>query len=798
MLLNKNKNNKDKKKSKQTGPNIKIITNRPKSDEPVSNLKSFMTKKFYIKDVLYPLPGMRNEKKAFAFFGAYFLALLLFIPIMIAYGGYMAYYGDFNAQQIPFTFHLNEFLKTYGSLSGFDLKTDIGTDLIGSYSFYDMFSPFFLLTYIFPPKIAIYVIPWVLSLKYAVASLGAYLFIKRFVNTPSLALIGAFLYAFSGFQSYNIFFNHFHDVTAFFPFMLIALEELIQNGKKGFFAAMVGIMAVTNYFFFFGQVTFLILYFAVRWLTKQYKIDFKKFLHLALESIVGIMLAAAVLLPSYLFLSENYRISEYMFGKDYITFDENSMLFWRIIQGFFMIGDNPAWINLFDQSDGDYAWSSIGAYLPLFSCVGVLAFILNKKYNWASLLTIICVIMSLIPILNSAFYAFTDEYYARWWYMPLLIASMMTASALEQKLKLKNSFIIVFSALALFLLLTFIPIEENGATKWFGFAYNFWFFFLEWAITAGFLVLAVIAVKKYFSGKWTERALIFLTVSACFASTGVMLYNGAIRGGDYPSVFKEDMKAEYTSIPEHKNGEPFYRIEFANVGNYSMFWGYSNINSFQSSVPGGTFEFIQAVKGDKRGVNSSYPIDLYAIRGILSTKYYVVCLDTAEKLLLQLDTDNPLNEKIPGFAYLDTENGYQIFVNDFYVPMGFAYDYYTSAETIDEKTLDVKSRILTKAMVINEEQAEKYSDIIKPLPPGNIPYMKDQYLDACVELEEEACHSFSYDNKGFKASIKLEESKLVFFSIPHMKGFTATVNGKPVDIEKVNYGLMAVRGEKGD
>ena len=33
----------------------------------------------------------------------------------------------------------------------------------------------------------------------------------------------------------------------------------------------------------------------------------------------------------------------------------------------------------------------------------------------------------------------------------------------------------------------------------------------------------------------------------------------------------------------------------------------------------------------------------------------------------------------------------------------------------------------------------------------------------------------------------------MFFSIPYSEGFTAEVNGEPVDIEKVDFGLMAVR-----
>ena len=39
---------------------------------------------------------------------------------------------------------------------------------------------------------------------------------------------------------------------------------------------------------------------------------------------------------------------------------------------------------------------------------------------------------------------------------------------------------------------------------------------------------------------------------------------------------------------------------------------------------------------------------------------------------------------------------------------------------------------------------------------------------------------------------------MVFFSIPYDKGWSATVNGKAVDIEKVNVGFMAVPVGEGE
>ena len=88
--------------------------------------------------------------------------------------------------------------------------------------------------------------PVLLAVKHGVATLTAYAFIRRFVDNTSACFIGGLLYAFSGFQTYNVFFNHFHDATAFFPLMLLGFELLVQKNKKGPFAVAVAICATIS------------------------------------------------------------------------------------------------------------------------------------------------------------------------------------------------------------------------------------------------------------------------------------------------------------------------------------------------------------------------------------------------------------------------------------------------------------------------------------------------------------------------------------------------------------------------
>lgn len=340
-----------------------------------------------MKSVTLRRPVLRDEMRRYllAFLLGFGSLLLVILPIIIADGGYYIYYGDYNSQQIPFYNLANDAVRS-GSF-GWNWYTDLGVNFIGSYAFYLLGSPFFWLSVILPRSWVTFAMPVLLCMKHGIASLTAYAYIRRFVRNPNAALIGGMLYAFSGFQLFNIFFNHFQDVTAFFPLLLIAMEELVNQNRRGVFALSVALLAIINYFFFTGQVVFLVLYFIVRCFSKDFHATLRKFFLVLLEAVIGVMIACVILLPAALAILANSRVSEHLFGMDMIAYNDRTRI-WRILLSLFMIPDVPARPNLFSS---DYAkWASIGGYLPMFSMAGVLAFLKQRDGHWAKRITVIC------------------------------------------------------------------------------------------------------------------------------------------------------------------------------------------------------------------------------------------------------------------------------------------------------------------------------------------------------------------------------------------------------------------------
>lgn len=728
-----------------------------------------------------------NEKYLQAFLLAFFILFVIFLPTLIVNEGYLIYYGDFNSQQIPF-YHLAHKAVREGNIF-WHWGTDLGANFIGSYTFYLLGSPFFWLTLLFKNSIVPYLMSILLCLKHSVAAVTAYAYIRRFVRNKNAALIGGLLYSFSGFQAYNLFFNHFQDVTAFFPLLLIALEERVNNNRCGVFALSVAFMAILNYFFFTGQVVFVILYFLVRLTSKDFKIDRRKFFFLAFESVIGVMIAAVILIPSALAILGNYRIEERLYGTNLIAYGDKTIL-WRIIQSFFMIPDVPARPNLFSSESAK--WASIAGYLPLFSMAGVIAFIQHKRKHWASKLIIICTIMAFVPILNSSFYMFNSSYYARWYYMPILIMAMVTAYSLDNReISFKKGVAACAIILTAFAVISLFPQQVDNKIKWFSLPDDqFYFYITLFVSVANLLALIYILLKRKSSAPFMKTTVMVTVIASLICTSTVFYYGVSI--GPYPKSYGNIAINGGKKISLEKNDGEFYRIDISeNYDNYPMLWDISSMRTFHSIVPASIMEFYGEI-GIPRDVASRAPISSYTLRGLFSVKYYF------DKVT---DENNDKQKKInlPGFEYYDTQNEFDIYENKYYIPMGFTYDYYINEKIMKSKTSQSREKLLIKAILLNDEQIEKYSDIIQPVPDDSMYNLSETaYLEECRIKAQYACESFEYATNGFTAKINLENENLVFFSVPHAKGWTATVNGKPVDIERVNYGFMAVKAEVGE
>lgn len=299
---------------------------------------------------------LTNNYYLCAFMASLCCGILAFIYFILKGEGIFTLSNDFNAQEISFNMLANNAIKSGEVLWNWNI--DIGSSFVETFSFYNLGSPFFWISLVFPAKAFPFLIGWIYILKYAIAGVTSYAYIQRFVKDKRFAVLGSMLYAFSGFQSCNLVFYHFHDVVALFPMLLLGVEVMVEDDKKGVFALAVFINALLNYFFFVGEVIFVIIYFVIRFLLTDVK-QVKKIVNAIIEGILGVGMAAVLFVPSIMSILNNPRTSQHLWGANALAFGTRDYL--QILKALFF----PAEIMSSQSTVFQENWYSVAAYLPM-------------------------------------------------------------------------------------------------------------------------------------------------------------------------------------------------------------------------------------------------------------------------------------------------------------------------------------------------------------------------------------------------------------------------------------------------
>ena len=720
-------------------------------------------------------------------------AALIFLPFQIVDGGFFHYAGDFNGQQIGFYHYMNGFVKGQGypdglaSVNGqrlptntFSWATDLGSGVMNAYSFYLYGSPFFWLSTLFPQSWIPYLMCPLLVLKFAVAGGGAYLYLRRYVRNLDYAVIGACLYTFSGFGIYNIFFNHFIDVLALFPWMLWALEECIYNRRRGLFAFFVAVNLLNNYFFFVGQVVFLFIYFICKVTAGEIKLNLKLFGTLAFESLLGVAMGCLLVWPAFLSLLQNPRTVDLSSGWGFLTYSKVQQ-YLAILFSWLLPPDSPYIVSIW--SEGTIKWTSMTAYLPLCSLAGVLAYWRARKWDSRKRIIAVCAVCALVPVLNSAFYAFNSSYYARWYYMPVLILAAMTINAWEdQTAELERPIGTVAWLMMVTLVFALVPVNDGDEGWSLGVLENSG----QYLAVLGFGLVGLVVYRwlvqnRRDEGRFRQRMLAAVLAFSCLFGC-VHIAIGKFGQWNYDSDLVEQYQASVALKDAFPEGD--WRVDTYNAhDNLGLWMDKSCMQFFDSTVAPSILRFYTSL-GLTRDVRSNPDVYYYALRGLLSVRFTVMPED---------ERSNFEEAAGAGWTYYDTVDGMALYQNDNYLPMGFTYDYYVSADSLEGMTTQDASCLLLRALALSEDDIAQYGQYLAPAPDSELQdFGYERYVQDVAARRETACSDFMMTNSGFSAEIQLDRDNLVFFSVPYDDGFTAYINGQETEILEVDNGLMAV------
>ncbi len=716
-------------------------------------------------------------------FGIITLAIL---PILIKNKGSLFLVGDYMTQQIPF---ITECRRQFLTGTPFwSSNTFLGANTLGTYSFYVYGSPFFWPLLLVPEKYLTIGISTMFILKHVVAALTSYKYLKYMVRTNHLAIVGALCYTFSSFTIDSTYYYHFIDVISFFPLILLFTEKVLIDKRKGSvglaFAA--ALNAVTNYYFFVSSSIFLLLYLFFR-IKFNENYNWKDALRCLVFYAAGGLMSAIVLLPSAFALLETSKTSD-SFSKLFLAALGCIPQVIKILKGIVL----PSEGILHSATGLTIApYSSNCAFLPFFGALFLFTAFRNKNNKWDYRFVKFLFILSLVPFGNGLFSLFTNLNYSRWWYAFVLMSVLASIHVLEQfkddplhareqykksaKTILKVSLWVTLPLLVIKILLAYVlkdflirTLSESLNQTLDGFGVYDGLSTDTFRYMAVLLVLTAITYfPLYFSIKkgWIYSAKIIIPVVGviCLLNYGIYLTNEvhlfhSENDQILTSSYAADERVEYSS-----RTALYKKPAYANV---SMLVNQPSIYTFHSFKSTATSSFCRI---------AGYHITTAPTTHVCYTTPAIQTVLSVENLTKADGT----TKKAP-----------------YYSGFGYEYKYYvldTLAFTQDEQTNNQRIETMCYACYVDEETAADLADVLEPLPEkANISWKKASSTD-----RQTACTDFKMNSAGFSATSTGEHTRLIYFSVPHDNGWSATINGKTTKIYTVNGGMMAIVVPKG-
>lgn len=728
---------------------------------------------------------------AWAFLLNMAVALAAIAPMLIKNHGYMAMSHDFSAQEITFNMLMNDTVKSGNLLWNWGI--DLGGNFLETFSFYNVGSPFFWLTLLFPAEYMSRVMGWMIILKFAVAGATSAAYFTRHIRKKTLILFASLLYAFSGFQCGTVVFYHFQDQVALFPLLLIGLEQLVEDKKPGRLALACALNVFTNYVFFVGEVLFLAACYVMKYLIPQIKAGEKKLsvyvrplFSCILEGAMGTMMSAVILLPSVRGMLANSRVSSHILGEAWFTM--TSMDWLLLLKAFLMPAESMNYMSSIVGAD----WMSNMAYLPMAGLLLVFAYVFTKK-DWISGLLKLSLVVAAVPVLNSVFMFFNNSPYRRWYYMIILIMALASARVLEdaENYRLKKAAVCLAVLYGIFWSMLNI-VKWNAEDISLVFQRKWFCFGLLMGVGGAALTFFIVRyVRKplrarFMCGATALCSCILLTATVYEYS--VTTDNTRLDFKTYRNTYGENVYNYLTEIPGMLDRDVlpyrYYFDEWLGYTYYNLAMANSlpSINSFISTVHPSIMEFYDYLGiGRLTWTNA----DNTGTRELLSARYVVS------------------TEKQPEYDYiteLTNSNGQTLYLYDNAdaLPIGFTYDHYITQSEFVQLDLPVRATAMLGTLVVRDQDAEKAAQVL-PHAPEDFPESLEQEKrkEYIAERREECSSSFRQGRNRFEVRITADGDKYAFFSVPYDKAWSVRVNGQEQEILNIN-GLMAVRVSEGE
>ena len=732
------------------------------------------------------------------------LVILLFLIISVVFAVFHDYlvfdhlylFKDIGSDTInsfyPRIVHTADYLRSEG-MPKWSFNQGMGQNLYPR----NMGNPFEWILFLLGRSYLAYGIAYVEVLKILLGGVFFYLYLRMLSLTPFAAIVGGLLFSFSSFMILGGGWYQFSAQAVYAALLLYAFERYFTKNSWTLFPIAIALIGASWPFSLYTHAIFFLLYCVFRfvdvngWQPKELGVFLLK---LAGFGVLGAGISSVFLFSGILEMIESPRVSG---NASYVNNLSSHALF-----GFEGIKHNITAILRF------YSDNMLGAgslfrgwqnYLeaPMFYC-GLISLLLapqvfsflNRRQKILYFVFALLFILPIVfPFFRYAFWAFTGDYYrvfSLFVTIVLLFFSMHALSRISESekpnLTLHITTLITLVAV-LYLCSRISPVDMALRNIAIGFLViyailTYLLAFKKFKLTCQLLLFAFLSTELGYFSSITVNDRLVLTAKEFKEKVG---YNDATM--EATAFLNSSDHSFFRVEKDYSSGPSMYRsINDAKIQHYR---GTSSYNSFNQ------LNYINFLAGTNV-INGSDETQTRWAPGLISRPFLLTLASV--KYVLTKKKNPPLFGNT--YSPIAKFNDVTVLENKNYLPLGFTYDHFLLLSDFMKLSPAEKDIALLNAFIIDKSDINRAQGI-SPYGIGAISgevasYSVSQYTLDVAHRKQEILNITDYDQNHFKGTIDLDRKKLLFFSIPFDKGWSAEVDGKPAQLLRVNLGFTGL------
>ena len=522
---------------------------------------------------------IQEKKDGFLYHNRYVFLAFLVPFVLVVYGFYCSNFSPFGDNQVlvidmwhqyfPFFNEFQTKLQSGGSMLH-SWSGALGTNFIAVIAYY-VASPLNLICILFPKEYLVECMALIIALKIALAGTFMCIYLRSMFKRCDISTVTfSMLYALCAYSMGYYWCWMWLDCLALLPLCMLGLNKLIDEGKFRLYTISLALILIGNYYIGVMVCIFIMCYYPILYFQREEakgaKVCAITTVKAVLFSGIAIMLAAIILVPTYMSMQYTYYIDQKM---------PTTNTFYNPIMNVFT--------NLLPQVKLTVRGGLPNIYCGLISAMLGVMFLLCKK------------IPARKKILNCVILAFLVLSF-NWNKLDFIWHGMHFPNELPYRYSFVFSFILVIMAYEAFVNLKDITPTQIGGTVAGGFIYVVLqqiinkdaFEDTKIYIILLFLALYGIALAVYKSGKFKEAAACVVIFLIAFGEMAIYTEQSVTEVGNSNKVTYytdyDNIQSVLAKIEDKDNG--FYRVEMNEpwTCNPGSLYGYRGVSQFSSEI----------------------------------------------------------------------------------------------------------------------------------------------------------------------------------------------------------------------